>query len=103
VNEEKQIPAMSFTFVKTDKSKQRYCNHLNILVDEERRIIECNNCGIVLDPFEYLKSTCYQEESAFHKHTQLLLEVDKLSKKYANLNKEIQRLNLIKKQKNGEH
>lgn len=91
-------PERSFTRKRPDDVKQRLCTHKNILVDEENRMINCQECNIVLDPFDYLLKVCYQDESAFNNHTQLLIEVEKLKKKYNNLTKEIQRLNTIKKQ-----
>jgi len=97
ISDEKIIPVISFKFVKTDKKEQTYCNHTAVMVDEKTRTIECSNCGIILDPFEYLKETCYQEESAFTRYQVLKNEVSKLEVRWSNLTKEVERLNLIKK------
>lgn len=41
---------------KRKEANAKYCasHHKNIYVDEDERIIECSECGKVLDPFDYL-------------------------------------------------
>lgn len=88
----KFTPDRSFKYKRTERPEQRHCIHYNIIVDEELRIIECDKCGIVLDPFDYLKNVCYQDESAFNKHAELLSEVAKLEVRYRNLTNEVDKL-----------
>lgn len=33
---------------------ERQCSHINVIVDEERAIVECEDCQKVLDPFAVL-------------------------------------------------
>jgi len=100
MDEERKVikfnPERSFTH-KRPGSGKAYCNHSGVLVNEENRSIECQECGIILDPFDFLKKTCYQDESAFTKFVTLENEVAKLEKRYKNLNTEIDRLNRVKK------
>jgi len=86
----------SFTFKRTTNTEQKSCYHYGVEVDEETRTVNCAKCGIVMDPFDYLKTTCYRNESAFNKYILLTAEVSKLEKRYNNLNKEIERLKSIK-------
>lgn len=75
-----------------------FCNHPNVIVDEENRVIECDKCGIVMDAFDYLKTVALKESIAFDRYNLLIQENAKLEKRYSNLTKEVERLNRIKKQ-----
>jgi methionyl-tRNA synthetase len=90
--------ARSFVFKGTENREQRLCSHSNIIVCEETRTIECDKCGIILDPFDYLRKVCYQDEHAFQTHSTMLVEVEKLKKQYNRLSSEVFNLNLEKKQ-----
>lgn len=91
--DEKFVPVISFVAKRSQKS----CYHKTVVVDEEKRAIECSACGIVMDPFDFLLKTCYQDESAFDMYVALKTEVDKKQRRLHNLEKEIERLNKVKK------
>ncbi|QWA09547.1 hypothetical protein GTU79_19600 [Sodalis ligni] len=38
------------------KSKNRWCTHPKILVDDHLRTLTCRSCGAVVDPFDWINS-----------------------------------------------
>lgn len=82
----------AFSYRKTEDNKQKLCTHIAVIVDEATRTIECDECGIILDPFDYLRKVCYQEEHAFQRLDALKAELPKLEKQYQRLSREVQKL-----------
>lgn len=79
------------------KSKEQdYCRHKNVDVCESTRTIECRECKITMDAFDYLFHCAIQSENAFEAMNNYKVEVDRLQRRYDNLNKEIERLTKIK-------
>ena len=89
-------PQRSFEYKRSQNKEQILCSHIGVEINEETRSVHCQKCDIVLDPFEYLKKVCYQDEHAFYTHVQLKMEVEKLNKTYSNLIKEIARLKKLR-------
>ena len=38
----------------TVKAQKAFCSHPGILLDPDYRVVECQKCGAVIDPFDYL-------------------------------------------------
>ena len=77
----------------TPKFKQGgFCSHEHITVDEHERLIECDRCGAVLDPFEYLWSSAVKENNQFATLSWLNIEVKRIQEEKENLLKEIAKL-----------
>ena len=43
------------------KKPEKYCNHQIILVDEHTRTVECEECGQIIDPFDYLHKVASEQ------------------------------------------
>mgnify|MGYP001804466211 CR=1 FL=1 len=80
----------------TTKRHYNSCPHNRITVDEENRKKECEDCGTVLDPLDYLLTIAYKENACWERYIKYEGEVQKLQKRYNNLNKEIERLTKIR-------
>lgn len=67
--------------VKGRKNRQQMqCNHHSLIVDEEHRTVECNDCGCVVDAFEVLLARANNGESVVRQISQLLEQRDELRK-----------------------
>lgn len=78
------------------KGRKKYCEHNRIVIDEDKKILECSDCKSVLDPIDYLTSIAHRENSMWERYCNYDKEVDKLKKRYLNLNKEIERLKRVR-------
>ena len=38
----------------TARGHAKFCRHGNLVIDEDKRAVECGDCGKILDPFEVL-------------------------------------------------
>lgn len=80
------------------KRNSNDCFHdKGVIVCEETRTIECSQCESKMSAWDYLHKMCFSEDSALKRLTALQTEVNRLEKRYYTLNKEIERLNKVKK------
>lgn len=79
---------------KTQKAK--YCKHHVILVDEKTRMLECEDCGAMIEPFDYMLRLAQQEENIFSERTMLKYEVQELRKERDTLKAAVQTLRRAK-------
>lgn len=74
------IPSID-TEVKGRKNRQQMqCKHHSLVVDEEHRAVECNDCGCVVDAFDVLLARANNGESVIRQMSQLLEQRDELRK-----------------------
>ncbi|QHP76030.1 hypothetical protein EKQ45_08720 [Proteus vulgaris] len=67
--------------VKGRKNRQQtQCKHHLLVVDEENRAVECNDCGCVVDAFDVLLARANNGESVVRQISQLLEQRDELRK-----------------------
>lgn len=67
--------------VKGRKNRQQaQCKHHSLVVDEENRAVECNDCGCVVDAFDVLLARANNGESVVRQISQLLEQRDELRK-----------------------
>lgn len=62
--------------------EKRRCGHRAVFVAAEHRMLECQNCGAMVDPFDFLWETAREESS-------LTAEVEALKAKRDALKKEV--------------
>tara|TARA_R110000796_G_C14365335_1_gene413322 strand:+ start:118 stop:417 length:300 start_codon:yes stop_codon:yes gene_type:complete len=85
------------THLKVKKSTTDFCLHRYVEIDEEKRQVECTECGMVVSPYDFLVKTAYEESSSFDRLNAIKKELAKKEKRYKFLLKEIDRLNLLRK------
>ena len=56
--------------------KEKHCNHSHIEVDEDEREIRCQKCNSVIDPFDFLLTSAYEERNHFTNIIYLKSEVE---------------------------
>ncbi len=64
LDEPKTIPFQEVVKVSPRTYEQVACKHLRIVLDDVRRVVECEDCGIIIDPYDYLRS--YAQRSFGH-------------------------------------
>lgn len=75
----------------------KFCSHDQIKIFPHHRLIQCSNCGITLDPFDYLLAVGKKEGNQLSNITYLKHQVKRLQDEEARLKKSI--IYLKKKQK----
>ncbi|MEY0288091.1 hypothetical protein AB7303_03590 [Providencia rettgeri] len=74
------IPTID-TEVRGRKNRQQmYCKHHSLVIDEEHRTVECNDCGCVVDAFDVLLARANNAESVIRGMSELLNKRDELRK-----------------------
>ncbi|MDR3437162.1 hypothetical protein [Telmatospirillum sp.] len=68
------------------------CSHGRLQIDTERRMLECKDCGRIIDPYDYLMKCAEAEESVYYTVRHLREEVDALKKERTILASERDRL-----------
>lgn len=74
----------------TDRKEyaQKRCKHGAVIVEEAERVLRCTQCGIVLDPFEYILACAYNGEMVVTEIAKLHERRDELREAVANLERE---------------
>ena len=70
---------------KEGTQEQRRCRHRRVFVAAAQRMLECQDCGAMVDPFDFLWETAHEE-------TSLKAEVEGLKAKRDALKKEVAEL-----------
>jgi len=60
------------------KKIKKLCSHYRILVDVETRTIECEQCGAIVDPFDFLYRIAKEQLDLDERKKILQLDIDKL-------------------------
>ncbi len=79
--------------------RKNYCDHHNVEVDPEARILSCVKCEAFVDPFEYILQLAYNERSVHawieqleKERQQLWNERDKLKSQVSYWRRELKKL-----------
>jgi hypothetical protein len=75
-----------------DSKPHNYCQHPSITLDPHKRVVECEACGAVLDPFEFLERQANLLQRAWQNHRAAQNKVSELHTAISNLNVELKRL-----------
>lgn len=81
----------------TPKNENFQCNHRNVLVDAEKREIECSVCGAIIDSFDYIFNVALKEEKYFSQYQYYKKESEMLILQRNRLVDEIKSLNAKKR------
>lgn len=65
--------------------EKRRCGHRAVFVAAEHRMLECQNCGAMVDPFDFLWETAREESSLTAEVEALKAKRDALKKEVADL------------------
>ena len=76
----------------TPKRKQPGCRCYSVTVDEQTRMLECDKCHRVIDPFDFLFEWAKREQSNVFNINQRRREIKRLGEEIAELKR--QRRNL---------
>ncbi|MDR3437156.1 cell division protein ZapB [Telmatospirillum sp.] len=71
--------------VRRKAARYNTCRHTRIMIDTEHRLLECRDCGAVVEPIEYLMKCAVLEESVYATVQQLRKEVEELKAERASL------------------
>jgi hypothetical protein len=72
--------------------RTRYCTHGRITLDEHQRLVNCADCGAVLDPFQFLLKQAELLQRAWDNHRMAARKVEELNASISNLKAEEKRL-----------
>lgn len=67
---------------------QKRCKHKAVTVEEDERILRCNQGGSAIDPFEYILQCALDGEAAVTEIEELYARRDQLRESVANLERE---------------
>lgn len=67
---------------------QQRCKHRAIVIDEQHRVVECKQCGCIVDPFLYVLQCALDGEAVVKEITKLHNRRDELRESVANLERE---------------
>lgn len=70
----------------------RFCTHGRITLDEHQRLVNCAECGAVLDPFQFLLKQADLLQRAWANHRMAAAKVEELNTSISNLKTEEKRL-----------
>ena len=87
---------------------QGFCRCQRVFVDKQTRMLRCQKCDRVIDPFDYLWQQAIMQEGeamslkgARHEHERLDKEIEELKRQKRNLQAQVRRLK--KKETEDEH
>ena len=89
---------LSRTTKLTPKRKTGFCRCARVFVVEQTRMLECQDCGKVIDPFDFMmqeakkqNSHVYQISHLKHEKEKLIDEVEDLKRQRRNLKAQVKR------------
>ena len=74
------------------KRYTRFCTHGRITLDEHQRLVNCADCGAVLDPFQFLLKQADLLQRAWDNYRMASRKVEELNTSISNLQTEEKRL-----------
>jgi hypothetical protein len=77
---------LSRTFKKTEK---RYCPHDVVMVDQEERMVRCEQCNSVIEPFDYVVSLANNEGKHWWNLKELERQIKLLTETKGRLEKDV--------------
>ncbi|WP_343724876.1 hypothetical protein [Herbaspirillum huttiense] len=84
-----EVPEQTITL---EKQPFNMCQHAKISLDSHQRLVNCAQCGAVLDPFEYLVKNAVVLRRAWTDHASVKHVLADMNDRAAALKKEEQRL-----------
>lgn len=97
MSDEKVIQLMQ-AMTMVPKRASGICRHTSIIVDQDRRLLECKTCGRMIEPFDYLYGYATKQQNivwglnnAQSELKRLKLEIDELKRQKRNLNSRVSR------------
>lgn len=66
-----------------------FCKHERISLDEHKRTVDCMDCGIVLDPFNFLRYQAETLQRAWTNYRTVTAKIQELNTSIETLNKEL--------------
>lgn len=84
-----ELPEQTITL---EKRPFNFCQHAKISLDSHQRLVNCVQCGAVLDPFEYLETNAVVLQRAWSDHASVKRTLTDMNDRVATLKKEEQRL-----------
>ena len=70
----------------------RICRHHQVCVDQKQRMLYCEHCGTVVDPFDYVLSLANKESGLFKSFQGYQLRLDALKEEYQAFKKKMSAL-----------
>ncbi len=67
-----------------------YCQHERISLDAHKRLVDCRDCGQVLDPYDFLEKNAATLARAWRSHAAVTLKVAELNESIRILQKELE-------------
>jgi hypothetical protein len=84
--------------VKNQLSKEYGCKHIKLLADVDNKVLECEQCGFIYTPWEYVMKLAKSEDRVFtHLHrasqekNRLQAEVEDLKRQVKNVKAQLRR------------
>lgn len=81
------------------KKSKVFCRCIQVFVDEHTRALECQSCGKIIDPFDYMMGIANKHQRALwsteilrDEEAKLQKEVDELKRQKRNLKSQVKRL-----------
>jgi uncharacterized small protein (DUF1192 family) len=69
-----------------------YCSHESVSLDEHLRVVNCRQCGAVLDAFSFLRNNARTVQMAWRNHRMVTNKVAELQERIEVLERERKRL-----------
>jgi len=83
-----ELPENPVTLINSGKPYS-FCKHERISLDEHKRTVDCMDCGIVLDPFGFLRHQAETLQRAWSNYRSVTAKVQELNGSIERLNKEL--------------
>jgi len=85
-------PLPENSLVLVEKRDLSFCQHPVITLDDHERVVRCDKCGKVFDPFTFLREQARRIQTAWQQHRQVMNAVHDKSASVSKLLAEEKRL-----------
>ncbi|KKM92534.1 hypothetical protein LCGC14_1217630 [marine sediment metagenome] len=87
----------------TIKRRKGICHHNHVMLNEQTRMVECEDCDQIIDPYDYMYGWACGDRHLSSLRKQLRKEIKKLSVKFEALKREERNIKArIRRVKKGE-
>lgn len=70
------------------KPNEHYCRHANVFVVEKTRMLECQQCGQIIDPFDFMWQWANRDRNLQWTRDKLKKDIDELGERLSDMKKE---------------
>lgn len=63
----------------TPRHRKGYCCHSHVTVCEKTRMLECQNCGAIIDPFDFMWEWACKDRNLQYVRKELKKDIERLS------------------------